>query len=103
MAFGFPAYHTEEAIGSGDENRLRNSVKNAILSLGWNIHTEATTIITASTSPNLSSWGEGVVIHFFPGCRLSVTSKCALFTQCFDWGKNKRNVRTLFEEIAKHS
>ena len=101
MAFGFPAYHTEEAKGFATDIPLRESVKDAIRSLGWSIRDDSTKTITASTSLSLWSWGEKVTIRFLPGNGLSVTSQCALFTQCIDWGKNKTNVHKLLAEIRK--
>jgi hypothetical protein len=101
MAFGFPAYHTEalDQIGSGAG--VRSAVKKAIRSLGWSIREESSDAITASISINWWSWGERVVVRFLPGGGLSVTSKCALPTQCFDFDKNKANVKELLVAIKK--
>ena len=42
-----------------------------------------------------------VFIKFLPDNSVSVTSKCALPTQCFDWGKNKANVIKFLVEFSK--
>lgn len=99
MAFGFPAYHTEEIEKTVSSVGLREAVKQAVGSLGWSICNESATAITAATSVNVSSWGEQVVVQFHPDGRASVTSRCTLVTQCLDWGKNKTNVRALISAV----
>jgi hypothetical protein len=51
---------------------------------------------------NIRSWGEKLLISFLPDNSVSVISKCALPTQCLDWGKNKANVGLFMAEIRKH-
>ena len=101
MAFGFPAYHTEECPLRGSEARLRDAVLDALAHLGWKVKEETATAIRASTSLSLWSYGERVLIRFRNDGGITATSKCALVTQCFDWGKNKRNVRKLLAEIER--
>ena len=71
--------------------------------MSWSIREEASGQIIASTSVNLRSWGEKVLISFLPDNSISVTSKCSLSTQCLDWGKNKANVEKFMAEIKKHA
>jgi len=99
MAFGFPAYHSEEfdELDSGVD--VRHLVKQAIRSLGWSIREETDEAITVLICTNWLSWGERVVVSFMPGGGLWVTSQCILPTQCLDWGKNKANVRQLIAAI----
>ncbi|MBI2804777.1 MAG: hypothetical protein HYX68_07315 [Planctomycetes bacterium] len=99
MAFGFPAYHTEEIDDLGHGAELRDSVIQAIQSLGWSIRDKSKRKVTAATSVNFWSWGERVIVEFFPDGGMSVTSSCALPTQCIDWGKNRANVRKLLDEV----
>ena len=94
MAFGFPAYHTEELEYTGSIPAFRECVAVAIRSLGWSVQDESDTELTASTSVSLWSWGERITVRFHKG-GASVTSRCALFTQCIDWGKNRQNVQKL--------
>ena len=103
MVFGFPAYHTERyCAGTGKSADLRVAVRETVNALSWSIREEASDRITASTSVNIRSWGEKILISFLPDNSISVTSKCALPTQCLDWGKNKANVVKFMTEIRKH-
>ena len=91
MAFGFPAYHTERYDAQHDID-LRSVAKETLAQLSWALRTEESMEILASTSLNLRSWGEKVTIKFEADRSISITSRCALPTQCFDWGKNRANV-----------
>lgn len=103
MAFGFPAYHTERyCADTGKSADLRAAVRVTLNALSWSIREEVSDRITASTSGNIRSWGEKILISFLPDNSISVTSKCALPTQCFDWGKNKANVVKFMAEIRNH-
>ena len=101
MAFGFPAYHTEELDDLGPLPEARGLVIGAIDALGWSISSKSKRTITASTGLNLWSYGEKIVIEFLPDEVVSVTSKCSMPTQCFDWGKNKANVWQLIAAIEE--
>lgn len=91
MAFGFPAYHTERYDAQNDID-LRSVAKETLAQLSWVLRTEGSMEILASTSLNLRTWGEKVTIKFEDDRSISITSRCALPTQCFDWGKNRANV-----------
>jgi hypothetical protein len=104
MAFGFPAYHTEHYSTEPDMSvDLRVVARSALIAISWSIGAESNSQIVASTSVNLRSWGEEVLISFLPDNSISVTSKCSWPTQCFDWGKNKANVEKFMAEIKKHA
>ena len=92
MAFGFPAYHTERYPPAASPDAALDAVRDALNALGWSIHDERSDRIVASTCMNLRSWGEKILISLREDNSISVTSKCALPTQCLDWGKNKDNV-----------
>ena len=47
----------------------------------------------------LESEGQYITITILPSGSIHVRSECSIFTQCFDWGKNKRNVRKLQSAI----
>lgn len=103
MSFGFPAYHTEHySTGTAKSAALRGAVKETLNAVSWSVREEANERILASTSMNIRSWGEKILIDFLPDNSISVTSKCALPTQCFDWGKNKTNVVKFMVEFKKH-
>ena len=99
MSFGFPAYHTEHYHPRATDEGIGQVVRRALRNLSWPIREETSNHILASTSMNLRSWGERVRIDFLPDGSISVTSKCALVTQCFDWGKNRRNVERLLARL----
>jgi len=100
MAFGFPAYHTEELTGTPGPV-FRNALLEAIHALRWSVRDETETEITASTGVSFWSWGEKILVRLHEH-GATVTSRCALVTQCFDWGKNRSNVRKLFAEFSAH-
>ena len=102
MTFGFPAYHTEQySIGTTVPD-LPSVVRETFGALSWAVREETPDGIVGSTSMNLRSWGEKVLIDFLPDNSISITSKCALPTQCMDWGKNKKNVGRFIAELKKH-
>jgi len=103
MAFGFPAYHTERySTDTSKSADLRVAVRETLTALSWSVREESHDRIIASTSMNIRSWGEKLLISFLPDKSVSVTSKCALPTQCLDWGKNKANVGRFMAGIRKH-
>lgn len=101
MTFSFPAYHTEEIEVEMKPAELRRAVCEALESLGWSISKRSKEAISASTGINLLSWGEQILIEFGDDGSVSITSKCSLPTQCFDWGKNKSNVLKLIDELEE--
>ena len=105
MAFGFPASFRGCLSDAGVmvSLPLQKVIKRVFHSLDWTIESESDGFITATTGINLWSWGERVVVDFFTQDSITVTSSCVRFTQFFDWGKNKSNVRKLFEAILKHA
>lgn len=102
MAFAFPAYHTESISADVSHAEMLATVKNALGALSWSINEETTERIIASSSINLLSWGEKIIINILPDKKISVTSKCIFPLQCLDWGKNKANVRKFISELRKH-
>ena len=101
MAFGFPAYHTEEYSPGASTKKVQNAIRTAIATLGWKIRAEDDNGIVVSTGVNFRSWGEKVKIIFLEDHSISVTSQCSLPTQCIDWGKNKANVTKFLDEMDK--
>lgn len=102
MAFGFPAYHTESYSPGESGSDLRDAVKEVLTAISWAVKQESSDTIVASSSVNIWSWGEEIIIRFLANNSLSVTSKCAFALQCFDWGKNKRNINRFMTELGKH-
>ena len=101
MAFGFPAFHTERYSADATTPDLRKAARETLLALAWSVREETHDGIIGSTSINILSWGERVFINFSPDNSVTVTSKCALWTQCLDWGKNKANVAKFMSEFRR--
>lgn len=57
----------------------------------------------ASAPANFWSWGEDIQIRVSEEGQVRISSVCTLFLQIFSWGKNKRNVRRLFEVIHQEA
>ena len=99
MAFGFPAYHTEYIMPPNADYDVRILVRQTLEVLNWRVREEAHDYVVASTNVSLLSWGERIIVEFHPDNSCSVTSKCSLPTQCFDWGKNASNVRKFMLQL----
>jgi hypothetical protein len=100
MAFGFPAYHTDRyEVAPEASARLGTVVRAALEALPWSVKEDRPDRLVASTGLGMRSWGEKVTIEFISEDSISITSTCALPTQCLDWGKNKANVELLMAEI----
>ncbi len=103
MSFGFPAYFTQHLSREGaPAETLRSAARDALDALGWHVREERADQIVASTSLNIRSWGERVILSFPSDGSISVTSRCALPTQCVDWGKNKSNVQRFVAQFDRH-
>jgi len=95
MAFGFPAHHEETfTLNNSREDFIKN-LKACFNDLNWSVFNESTDIIIASNKINFLSWGEKIIIKFFDNNNISVVSQCIFPIQCFDWGKNEQNVKSL--------
>lgn len=99
MSFGFPAYHNEVRRFDASRKELLRAAKRALRQLGWSFGTAGDADLTASVSVNWLSWGETLTVDVADNGKVRARSRCALPTQCFDWGKNKRNVTRFFKEL----
>jgi len=97
MPFAFPAYHEE--YWAPDVLPDRELVLAVAQALNWRLVIEPTGPIgwrwRFEASLNFWSWGEIVILEPQLDNSLYVRSSCVLFTQCFDWGRNKQNVQQL--------
>ena len=98
MAFGFPAYHKEIYQPLAQESLL-DSIQKSVHILGWTISGGTDVVICIHTSMTLWSWGEEVTITYLPNKMVEVHSKCRLFTQCVDWGRNQENVQNFLVQL----
>ena len=96
----FPATQTAEKQYKCSDVELRQCVRDAIQLLGWQIEFDLNDIIHAKVGINILSWGERITIETAPKAVLRITSRCAFTAQCFDWGKNHRNIVSLFDRVS---
>jgi len=103
MAFGFPAsYSTRLDTSLRSASDFRAAVRKALRALNWSVKSEGEDQITASTGWNMRSLGEKICIRFLPDNSISITSRCAMPTQIFDWSRNRKNVRAFISELQRY-
>ena len=100
MAFGFPAYATRQVVINAYQAQIAQAIPVALDSLRWKGYQVSPTSFTASVGTGLFSWGENITIAFISPNGIQVTSKCCFPLQCFDWGKNERNIRTFLDQLS---
>lgn len=100
MAFAFPAYHRAQLIldQPGD---WRAPVISTMQNLRWTVGNALADPILASTGMSLASYSETIEVWIEPNGILTINSKCAMPTQCVDWGKNRRNVEYFIAELER--
>lgn len=92
-----PHYIIEFEINEADKSLVNQSIEFAFKQLSWNIVSSSAHKIEGHTSLSLSSWGESIIIDI-SDTKVIIESKC-VGNQLFDWGKNKKNVESLLEQI----
>ena len=102
MAFGFPASHEVVFSEFPAGTDIARSVGSALSRFGWSPAVDKN-VFRASTKLSMSSFGEKFIVEVMPnGKSIKVRSQCSLVTQCFDWGKNKKNVEKFIQELPRH-
>jgi hypothetical protein len=101
MAFGFPAHHTETYSSVLPLEQERKHILAAATGLKWKLRekSEYENTLTFSTRVSWSSWGEVITIRFSAHPDMSIESKCSAATQCWDWGKNRKNAQNLTDRL----
>ena len=92
-----PQYAIEFEINEADKLLIIQSIEYAFKQLSWDVVSTSENKIQGHTSLSLSSWGESVNIDI-SDTKVTIESKC-VGNQLFDWGKNKKNVESLLEQI----
>jgi hypothetical protein len=100
MAFGFPANFTESRKTTHRYYELTSTVKSTLARLGWQYRSLSSDEFEVHISINVTSWGEKMKIEILQDGVIKVESKCAYPFQCFDWGKNKKNVQIFFAALS---
>lgn len=103
MSFGFPAYSVGSQRYDLSQSDLLGVVGDSLDRLGWHYEMSSPQRFIARNGVNLSSWGENIVVEITSDGVVTARSECLLITQCFDWGKNRRNVRALFDEVSRNA
>ena len=101
MSFGFPAYSTSSQRFHLSQQNLVEVVRESLDSLGWRYETTSPNKFLARNSVNLWSWGEKIAVEVSYDGTVAAKSECLLVTQCFDWGKNRRNLEVFFDEVSR--
>jgi hypothetical protein len=99
MALGFPAYHEEDQQFEHSAEELLDAVEEALDALGWSFSYKGRGLFGTTTPISFWSWGERIQIEVGRQGDVWVRSECALPTQCFDWGKNRRNVNKFLDQL----
>jgi rhomboid protease GluP len=100
MAFGFPAKHTEYLDLNGiDKDVFFVAALEAATRLGWNISFVSESGFIAYTQFSWSSWSEELKVKF-EADTVTIKSECVV-GQLVDWGKNRKNIEGLLEEIEE--
>lgn len=101
MTFGFPAHSTDSERFNLRPDDLVEVIRESLHSLGWRYETPSPNQFVAWNSVNLWSWGEKIFVEISDDGVVRAKSECLLPTQCFDWGKNSRNVKAFLGEVSR--
>ncbi len=91
--------HSEEHKNlSLKQEELINAIIKTLDNLGWKFEVLSQNHFFIKTPMNIRTFGENININVFPDGTVHVKSQCS---QSFDWGKNKVNIQTFFDELQK--
>lgn len=99
MTFGFPARFKRDRKLDLREHEITLAVGLALDALGWLHERPSAGRFVARVPPTLYSWGEVMEVEISAGSGVRAESRCSLPTQCFDWGKNRKNVEKFFAQL----
>jgi rhomboid protease GluP len=98
MAFGFsPKYIQDFPLEGLTHKQFLVLALEAAKKLNWNIGFESETGFIAYTKFSMTSWSEEIKV-VINGDSATLKSECT-GTQMVDWGKNKKNIENLIDEI----
>jgi hypothetical protein len=83
----------------------RDAITSAIEDCRFKVRHAGETMIRATASLSFWSFGETIEVHigsFGTSTIVDASSTCVLPTQILDWGKNRKNVRRLFDQLLQH-
>jgi len=99
MSFGFPAHAEGSWHFEADPAAIAEAVEQALLRLGWDYQQTERGHWQATIPWNFWSWGEVVELELGADGTLAVRSRCTWVLQCFDWGKNRQNVKRVLGDL----
>jgi hypothetical protein len=100
MSIGLPAFYTEEIEQTGSRENARQAAVHAFEELGWNYEEISRDLYKVELGMNGSSWGEVLTVSLSSPGVVIVQSKCIFPIQMFDWGKNRRNVKSFIDRFS---
>jgi len=103
MTFGFPAFHESTRKFGLRSSVLAAAVENTLSGLGWQFKRgTAGTQFDARSGWSIWSYaGERISIDIGRDGSILVRSECTSPIQCFDYGKNRRNVEKFFDALSQ--
>jgi hypothetical protein len=101
MAFGFPAYAEGVRKYDCSYEELIRAIYDTLHELGWNFGHTADSGLVVKLRTNFWSWGERMNVAVTGPGTVHVLSECILPTQCFDWGKNRRNIARFLDNLSR--
>jgi rhomboid protease GluP len=100
MAFGFSPKHVEEVqLDTLDKDYYLALAIEAAKQLKWNVGFISETGFIAYTNFSMTSWSEEVTLKIEDQV-VTIKSECT-GNQFMDWGKNKKNIKSLLSQIGE--
>lgn len=81
-------------------DQLQGYVASSLDYLRWNWWQPTPLVFKANASASLASWGENILIDLSQPGWLFVESECAFPLQLVDWGKNRKNVNRVLDQLS---
>ena len=79
---------------------LAQAVGSVLAALGWKSQHISPALFVARIPVSMCSWGEKLIVLIAADGTVTARSQGMLPTQCIDWGKNRRNITTFFNQLA---
>lgn len=103
MAYGFPAYHEETLDLGKTQHDSQQLVMETLKLMGIGFSVLSSDTLEGKIPMTLFTGGDKVKIRVERDGKVWMRSECPLPTQCFDMGRNKRNVRSFFKKLGEQT
>ena len=100
MRISFPARYCSNYRIASEKTGAIKAIKTVFENLNWNYSPISDCKFIVSIPFNFWSFGEKIEVEL-SGEDVIICSKCISPFQCFDWGKNKRNVDLFIKELKR--